>query len=72
MLKPVSGAAPIIYGIVPDGATISANAGSAAVSQSGNAVVVTPSSSTVGHFALHTPSGATIDMLIPAATHHPQ
>lgn len=72
MLKPVSGAAPTLYGIVPDGATVSGEAASANVSQSGNTVMVTPSSSTPGHFVLHTASGAKVDMTVPAATGQPQ
>ena len=71
-LKPVSGAAPTMYGIVPDGATVSGDAASATVSQSGNAVMVTPSSSTPGQFAIHTSSGATVDMSIPGAAGAPQ
>jgi hypothetical protein len=72
MLKPVSGAAPTMYGIVPDSATVSGDAVSAKVAQSGNAVMVTPSSNTPGPFAIHTANGATADMSVPAATGHPQ
>lgn len=70
MLKPVSGAAPSVYGIVPDGTTVSGNA--ATVLRSGNAVKVTPSSSSAGQFAIRTASGVTVDMPVPTATGHPQ
>lgn len=72
ILKPVSGAAPTMYGVVPDGATVSGDSASARVSQSGNAVMVTPNSSTAGRFTIHTASGTTVDMTVPAATGHPQ
>lgn len=72
MLKPVSGAAPTWYGIVPDTATVSGDAASASVSKSGNAVMVQPRASTAGRFTIHTPNGATVDMTVPAATGQPQ
>jgi hypothetical protein len=67
ILKPVSGAAPTMYGIVPDGATVSGDPASAEVSQSGNAVRVTPSSSVPGQITLHTGGGTTIELPVPAA-----
>jgi hypothetical protein len=72
MLRPVSGAAPTLYGIVPDGASISADASSASVARDGNAVMVTAASSAPGRFTLNTASGAGISMLVPAATGQPQ
>src|ERR1700751_3813998 len=47
-LVPVSGAAPTAYGIVPDGATVTGRA--AAVTQSGAAYMVRPSSRQPGRF----------------------
>jgi len=70
MLQPVSGAAPTVFGIVPDGATVSGD--SASISRSANAVMVTPSSSAPGQFTVHAADGATVSMPVPAATGHPQ
>lgn len=72
MLQPVTGAAPTLYGIVPDGATVSAAAGSATVSQSGNAVSAQASSAAMGHIIIQTAAGATIDLTVPPATGQPQ
>lgn len=71
ILEPVSGAAPTMYGVVPDGATVSGDAASVKISQSGNAVMMTSSSSTPGRFTLQTASGTTVDMSVPAATAQP-
>ena len=68
MLVPVSGAAPTVYGIVPDGAFVSGHA--ATVAQSGNAYMVRPSSRRPGRFTIHTRRGVTAAMTIPAATGH--
>jgi hypothetical protein len=70
MLVPVSGAAPTVYGIVPDGAKVTGRA--AAVTQSGNAYMVRPTSHHPGRFAVHTAHGPTITTMIPPATGHPQ
>lgn len=70
MLVPVSGTAPTVYGIVPNGATVAGEA--ANVVQSGNAVMVTPSSSRAGRFTVRTQRGATVSMTVPATTGHPQ
>lgn len=72
ILKPVSGATPTMYGIVPDGATVSGDSASASVSQSGNAVMVMPTSTTAGQFTIHTASGTSVDMTVPAGTGQPQ
>ncbi len=70
MLMPVTGAAPTIYGIVPDGATVSGAA--AKVAQSGNVYTVRPSSRRTGHFTIRFKRGLTVTMPIPAATGRPQ
>lgn len=71
MLKPVSGAVPTIYGIVPDGATVSADAASPRISRSGNAVTVTPTSDSSGQIGIHT-ANRTVDIPVPPATGQPQ
>ena len=63
MLVPVSGAAPTVYGIVPDGAEVTGRA--AEVTQSGNAYMVRPTSRDTGRFTIHTTRGATVTMTIP-------
>ena len=70
MLVPVSGAAPTIYGIVPDGAKVTGQA--AAVTQSGNVYTVRPTSRHPGRFTMRTARGRTVTMTIPPATGHPQ
>ncbi len=70
MLVPVSGAAPTIYGIVPDGAKVTGRA--AAVTQSGNVYTVRPTSRQTGHVTIRTARGRTVSMTIPPATGHPQ
>jgi hypothetical protein len=70
MLVPVSGAAPTVYGIVPDGATVSGRG--ARVMQSGNAYMVRPASHRPGDFIVRTGSGAMVTMTIPPATGQPQ
>jgi hypothetical protein len=72
MLVPVSGAAPTVYGIVPDGATVSDNSATTRMSRSGRAFMVAPRSKAPGRFTIHTASGATINMTVPAPTGHPQ
>ena len=69
-LVPVSGAAPTAYGIVPDGATVTGRA--AAVTQSGAAYMVRPSSRQPGRFTVRTIRGGTVTMTIPPATGDPQ
>ena len=70
MLVPVSGAAPTIYGIVPDGAKVTGQA--AAVTQSRNVYTVRPTSRHPGRFTIRTARGRTVTTTIPAATGHPQ
>ena len=70
MLVPVTGAAPTVYGVVPDGASVSGHA--ARVSQSGNAFMVRPSSRRAGRVTVHLASGASVSVAVPAATGHPQ
>ena len=70
MLVPVTGAAPTVYGIVPDGTTVSGHA--AEVTQSGNAYMVRPSSRRPGRLRVHTQRGVTVAITIPVATRHPQ
>lgn len=70
MLVPVTGAAPTVYGIVPDGASVSGHA--ARMSQSGNAFMVRPSSRTAGRFTVRLDGGATVSTTVPAATGLPQ
>lgn len=72
ILRPVSGAAPTEYGIIPDGATVSGDATSAAITTAGNGVMVTPRSSAPGTFAIHTAGGSSVDMSVPPATGEPQ
>jgi len=70
MLVPVSGAAPTIYGIVPDGAKVTGRA--ASVTQSGNVYMVRPTSRRPGRFTIRTARGRTVTATIPPATGHPQ
>jgi hypothetical protein len=70
MLVPVTGAAPTVYGVVPDGATVTGRA--AKVTQSGNVYMVSPTSRRPGRFTVHTKRGATVATTIPPATGHPQ
>jgi len=72
ILKPVSGAAATMYGIVPDGASVLSDANSANVSQSGNAVVVTSSSSAMGQVTVHPASGPSVQLTVPPGTGQPQ
>lgn len=72
MLMPVTGAAPTLYGIVPDGATVSDNPVTTKMSRSGRAFMVTPRSKAPGRFTIQTASGATINTTVPAPTGHPQ
>lgn len=72
ILKPVSGAAPTEYGIVPDGSTVTPATASTHVSQSGNAIMATSSTSTAGELTIHTASGQTVDIAVPAGTGKPQ
>lgn len=70
ILQPVSGATVTVYGIVPDGATVSGDG--ASVSRSANAVMVAPNSSAPADFTIHTAGGANVTLPIAAATGQPQ
>lgn len=71
-LKPVSGAAPVFYGVAPDGTSVTSDDSSASISQSGNAYEVRSRSSDQAHFEVRVPGQSLVDLSIPADSGQPQ